>query len=193
MPERRHPDGPSWLDRSPWTVMWEVNRWGKCFLAAIPGRFGSWLRRTIYPFAACGRDDLIMEGLWVEYPERLSIGDHVNVNRDCFINAAGGVTIGDWAMLGPRVVIYSQNHAIDRLDVPISLAAEERAPVVIGADVWLGAAAMVMPGVTIGEGAVVAAGAVVTHDVPSRAVVAGVPARHLRWREEPASAEEVSR
>ena len=95
---------------------------------------------NLYPFAACGADDLLMEGLWVEYPERLSIGDHVNVNRDCWIGAGGGVTIGDWVLIGPRVMIFSQNHVFDGVDVPIALSADQLAPVTIENDAWIGAA-----------------------------------------------------
>jgi maltose O-acetyltransferase len=167
--------------------MWEINRWGKQLIGCIPGRLGSFLRRRVYPFASCGPDDLLMEGLWVEYPERLAIGDHVNVNRDCYINAGGGVTIGDWVLIGPRVCILSQNHIIDSIAVPISLADDERKPVVLGDDVWIGAQATILPGVTIGAGAVVAAGAVVSRDVAERSVVAGVPARHLRFRDDAAA------
>jgi acetyltransferase-like isoleucine patch superfamily enzyme len=190
----RYPDGPSWLVRSPWSLRWELNRWAKHVLGGIPGRLGSFLRRKAYPFASCGKDDLLMERLWVEYPERLHIGDHVNVNRDCFINAGGGVTIGDWVLIGPKVVIYSQNHVFDGIDVPMSLGPDRREPVRIGHDVWVGAHASIMPGVTIGDGAVVAAGAVVTRDVAARSIVAGVPARHIRFRDEaPVRREGVAR
>lgn len=184
---RTYPDGPSWRQRSPWSLRWEFNRWGKQCLSRIPGGLGSFLRRHLYRFAACGRDDLLMEGLWVEYPQRLRIGDHVNINRDCFLNAGGEITIGDWVLVGPKVVIYSQNHIIDGIDVPISCAPDEYGPVTVGDDVWIGAAATILPGVTIGEGAVVAAGAVVTHDVEPFSVVAGVPARHVRFRTQPDS------
>jgi acetyltransferase-like isoleucine patch superfamily enzyme len=179
-----YPDGPSWRERSPWSLSWELNRWGKHCLSGVPGGLGSFLRRHLYRFASCGRDDLLMEGLWVEYPQRLKIGDHVNINRDCFISAAGGVTIGDWVLIGPRVLIYSQNHVFDHVTVPISMAPDDRGPVLIGSDVWIGAGAMVMPSVKIGDGAVIAAGSVVTRNVEPRSVVAGVPARHLRYRDE---------
>lgn len=178
----RYPDGPSWRVRSPWSPTWEVNRWGKHVLAQIPGGIGSFLRRHFYRFAACGRDNLLMEGLWVEYPRRLTIGEHVNINRDCFISAAGDVTIGDWVLIGPRVVIYSQNHVVDGIDVPISLAPDARAAVRIDADAWIGAGATILPGVHVGEGSVIAAGAIVTKDVEPRSMVAGVPARHIRYR-----------
>jgi acetyltransferase-like isoleucine patch superfamily enzyme len=154
------------------------------WLASVPGGIGSWLRRHLYGFESCGDDVLLGEGFWVEFPGRLSIGEHVTTNKDCYINAGGGVTVGDWALIGPGALIYSQNHRIDGIDMPVSMAGYDFGPVVIDADVWIGARAIVLPGVTIGRGAVVAAGAVVSNDVEPRSVVAGVPARHVRYREE---------
>lgn len=186
MPEKsRYPDGPSWRERSPWSPRWEFNRWGKQVLSNLPGGIGSFLRRHFYGFGACGRDNLLMEGLWVEYPHRLFVGEHCNINRGCFINAGGGVTIGDWVLIGPHVTIYSQNHIFDAIDVPVSMAPDKRAPVVIEDDAWIGTNVVIVPGARVGEGAVVAAGAVVTHDIEPRSMVAGVPARHVRFRDEP--------
>lgn len=179
-----YPDAPSWKKRGGWSLAWEWNRWGKAFLVGVPGAVGSFLRRHFYRFAACGADDLLMEGMWVEYPARLSIGNHCNINRDCFIQAAGGVTVGDWVLIAPRVAIISQNHVFDGIDVPVSMAPDHRASVVIGDDAWIGMHAVILPGVRIGRGAVVAAGAVVNKDVEPFSIVAGVPAKHVRFRDE---------
>jgi maltose O-acetyltransferase len=94
------------------------------------------------------------------------------------------VTIGRDVMMGPGVILLTRNHRFDRLDAPMRLqgGAEER-PVVIGDDVWIGTRAIVLPGVTVGDGAIIAAGAVVTAPVPSRAIVGGNPARIIRYRE----------
>lgn len=180
MPE--YPDSPLWRERAGWSTRWELNRWVKQWLALVPGGLGSFLRRRLYPFGGCGRDCLILEGFWAEYSERLIIGDHVGFNRDCFINAAGGVRIGDWSLLGLGSAIISQNHVLDGIAAPMSLAGDERAPVTVGRDVWIGARAVVLPGVTLGDGVVVGAGAVVTRDVEPYMVVGGVPARPLRAR-----------
>ncbi len=182
MPARSEEHVPNWRQRGGWTLGWELRRWGKAFISRVPGGFGSFARRTLYGFAECGRDCLLLEGVWVEYPERLSIGEHVNIARDVIINAAGTVRIDDWALLGPGVIIYSQDHVFDGIDVPISMAADKRAPIRIGRAAWIASRAIITAGVTIGEGAVVAAGAVVTRDVPPNTLVAGVPARVIRER-----------
>lgn len=173
---------PNWRQRGGWTLGWEFRRWGKAFISRVPGGIGSFLRRSLYGFAACGKDCLLLEGVWVEYPERLSLGEHVNIARDVIINAAGTVQIDDWALLGPGVIIYSQDHVFDGIEVPISMATDKRAPIRIGRGAWVASRAIITAGVSIGDGAVVAAGAVVTHDVAPNTIVAGVPARVLRER-----------
>jgi len=178
------PEGrvPNWRERGDWTLGWEIRRWGKVLISRLPGGFGSAMRRRFYGFATCGKDCLLLENVWVEYPEGLSIGEHVNVARGVIINAAGGVQIDDWVLLGPDVIIYSQDHVFDGIDVPISMAPDRRAPIRIGRAAWVASRAIITAGVTIGEGAVVAAGAVVTRDVAPNTLVAGVPAREIRSR-----------
>lgn len=186
----------NWRRRGGWTLGWELRRWGKVFISRIPAGFGSMLRRHLYGFASCGKDCLLLENVWVEYPEKLTLGEHVNIARGVIINAAGGVEIADWVLLGPDVIIYSQDHVFDHIDVPISMAPDKRAPIRIGCAAWIASRAIITAGVTIGEGAVVGAGAVVTHDVPPFTVVAGVPARVIRKREMPedgASAADASK
>lgn len=93
------------------------------------------------------------------------------------------IVLGADVVMGPDVVIMSSAHAFGRTDIPINAqGAVRRRPVVIGDDVWIGTRVIVMPGVYIGNHAVVGAGAVVTHDVPDWAVVGGVPARFIRSR-----------
>ncbi len=181
-PDERVPD---WRERGGWTLGWELRRWGKVFISRVPGGFGSMLRRVFYGFASCGKDCLLLENVWVEYPEGLTIGEHVNIARGVIINAAGGVEIADWVLLAPDVIIYSQDHVFDNIDVPISMAHDRRAPIHIGEAAWIASRAIITAGVTIGAGAVVAAGAVVTRDVPPNTLVAGVPARVIRQREIP--------
>lgn len=140
------------------------------------------LAATAYGFESCGKDVFLGEGLWVEFPDRLAVGEHVGINRDCFVNAGGGVRIEDWVLIGPRVTLYSQTHGIDPANRLIGTIDDLRAPVVLGRGCWIAAGAIVLPGVTIGEGAVIGAGAVVTRDVPPFAVAVGVPSRVIRTR-----------
>lgn len=175
-------DGADWVERSGWTLLTEMKRWAKCWLSGVPGRLGGFLRRRMYGFRSCGDDLLLYEGLWVDYPGALDLGNHVSINRHATINAGGGVSIGDWVMVGPGVTIYSQNHDLSRVDIPLALAGDIRSPVRVGEGAWLGANCTVLAGVTVGVGAVVAAGAVVTKDVALWSIVGGVPAKVIGTR-----------
>lgn len=119
----------------------------------------------------------------MEYPRSVRLGTHIGINRDCFINGRGGFHVEDWVLVGPRVIIDTQNHDVAAVGVPLAMAPDVRAPVTIRRDAWIGVGACVLPGVTIGVEAVIAAGAGVTRDVPERAIVAGVPAVVQRVRE----------
>ncbi|MGB4592309.1 MAG: acyltransferase [Coriobacteriia bacterium] len=182
MPHLCEERAPDWRSRGGWNPGWEIRRWGKSFISRVPGGFGSFLRRRFYGFAACGKDCLLLENVWIEYPEKLTIGEHVNIARGTIINASGGVIIDDWVLLAPEVIVYSQDHVFDRIDVPISMAPDRKEPIRIGRGAWIASRAIITAGVTIGEGAVVGAGAVVTRDVPPNAIVGGVPARVIRYR-----------
>ena len=107
----------------------------------------------------------------------IAIGKHTVVNRQCFLDGRGGLRIGNNVSVSPGVWLLTDGH-----DMHDPLFPEVLAPVEIGDYAWLGSRALVLPGVTIGEGAVVAAGAVVTADVPAYTVVGGVPARPIGTR-----------
>jgi len=100
----------------------------------------------------------------------------VFVNHACEFMDRGGITIEDDVLIGPKVNLVTINHPLD----PAHRRATYCAPIVIKKGAWVGASVSVMPGVTIGENAVVAANAVVTRDVPDLAVVGGVPARVIK-------------
>ncbi|MDZ4255426.1 MAG: acyltransferase [Sulfuritalea sp.] len=112
----------------------------------------------------------------------VSLGDRVKVNNYAIINGTGGVDIGADTLIGPGVRIISYQHRYAR-GATIYSQPVIALPIRIGRDVWLGANAIILAGVTIGDGAVVAAGAVVREDVPAYAVVAGVPATIKKYRE----------
>lgn len=106
-------------------------------------------------------------------PESLSIGHNAYIGAECCFEGTGGIVVGARSRLGPRVCILTTNHfGQDHMQ-------SNRRPVVIGEGAWIGAATTIVPGVTIGENAVVGAGAIVTKDVPARARVAGAPARPI--------------
>jgi len=110
------------------------------------------------------------------------LGDRVEINNFSIVNGEGGVDIGDDTLIGPGVRIISYQHRYARASTIRSQPVETK-PIRIGRDVWLGANCVILAGVTIGDGAVVAAGAVVREDVAPYVVVAGVPARKVKSRD----------
>jgi galactoside O-acetyltransferase len=113
------------------------------------------------------------------------IGERVALNDDVCLNAAisGQIHIGNNVIIGPRVLMRTTNHVFFCLDVPIRQQGHIPKAIKIEDDVWIGGNVTILGGTKIGKGAVVGAGAVVTRDVPPYAIVGGVPARHLKWRE----------
>jgi acetyltransferase-like isoleucine patch superfamily enzyme len=116
------------------------------------------------------------------YKNRLVIGDGTWIGQQCFFHSAGGITIGANVGIGPAVKILTSAHELGDVERPILHSPVQFAPVVIEDDSDLGVGAIVLPGVRVGRGAQVGAGAVVTEDVPDYAITAGVPARVLRLR-----------
>jgi acetyltransferase-like isoleucine patch superfamily enzyme len=143
----------------------------------------------------------------IEHPSRVTLGDGVSLKSHVFLSASGpqgsisigtqtrvdrltllygqgGLTIGCGCAIAACVIVYTQTNQVDAdPGAPVLSQPTAYAPVLIGDDVWIGAAAIVLPGVTIGNHAVIGAGAVVTADVAPWSVVGGVPARVLRSRQ----------
>ncbi len=114
--------------------------------------------------------------------EGLKMGDNSNIGPYSFIGCSGFIEIGNRVMMGPRVNLLAENHNFGRTDIPIKAQGVTRSCIVIGDDCWLGASCSILAGVTIGQGSIVAAGAVVTRDVPPFSIVGGVPARIIKTR-----------
>lgn len=110
------------------------------------------------------------------------LGNHVEINNFSIVNGTGGVDIGDDTLIGPGVRIISYQHRF-AAGTPIRLQASEKKPIRIGRDCWIGANVIVLAGITIGDGAIVGAGAIVTRDVPDNAVVTGIPAAIRKYRQ----------
>lgn len=113
-----------------------------------------------------------------EFGYNIVLGDRFYANFDCVMLDGGGIEIGDDVLLGPRVGIYTSNHASDPWER--SHGACYARPVKIGSRVWVGAGVHINPGVTIGDDTIIGSGSVVTHDIPSGVIAAGVPCRVLR-------------
>lgn len=110
----------------------------------------------------------------------IRIGRDGLIGEFCVIRGPGGVQIGDRVYLSPMVHLYSSNHVFDNPDLPFTAQEITAEGIVIGDDCWIGAMVVILDGVTVGRGSVVAAGAIVTQDVPPHSLVAGVPARVIR-------------
>lgn len=121
-------------------------------------------------------------GVLRDVGEGIKIGNNVAVNHFCFIGVRGFIEIGDNVIFGPRVSIFSENHNFSDTSVSIKHQGVTRYKTVIEQDVWIGSGCSIMAGVKIGQGSVLAAGSVVTKDVPSYAIVAGVPAKVIKYR-----------
>ena len=134
-------------------------------------------------FKKCGNDVIICSGFRIHVARNFSVGNNVRIGEKCRFSAIGGISIGNNVSFGPEVIIWSSNH---NYYCPESLPFDEHSklkPVTIEDNVWIGARSCIAPGVTVGEGAVIAMGAVVTKDVPSGAVVGGNPATVLKYRD----------
>jgi acetyltransferase-like isoleucine patch superfamily enzyme len=113
---------------------------------------------------------------YTDFGKNITIGKDVFINSGCHFQDQGGIYIGDGSLIGHNVVLATINHDLD----PANNRKNHYAPIHIGKHVWIGSNATVLPGVTIGDWAVVAAGAVVTKDVPALTVAGGVPARIIK-------------
>lgn len=117
--------------------------------------------------------------LYADFGKNIKVGEHVFINACCHFQDHGGVTVGDGCQIGHNVVFATLNHGLE----PEKRASTCPAPIVLGRNVWVGSNATILQGVTIGDNAVVAAGAVVTKDVEANTVVGGVPAKLIKYIE----------
>jgi maltose O-acetyltransferase len=146
---------------------------GKIFSACRSFLLGRFARRL-------GREIILESRVYFGSGRDIEIGSRVHINEECWIR---NVSIGDTVMIAPRVMILISGHNTERTDVPMMDQGPRHYPqTIIEDDVWIGAQAIILPGVRIGRGAIIAAGAVVTKDVEPYAVVGGNPARVIKRR-----------
>lgn len=142
------------------------------------------LRYPIYKlmFAKLGSDVHIDFKTYFRFPRKISIGSHVSINRGCSFYCGyhatdARIVIGNHVAISPEVTFLAAGHNADDLYL-----ADNGGAIIVEDNVWIGGRAVILQGVTIGEGAVVSAGAVVNKDVPPYAIVGGVPAKFIRSR-----------
>ncbi len=126
--------------------------------------------------------------------EGLIVGNNSNIGAYCYIGCSGGIRIGDNVMMSPRVSLYAENHNFADVTRTMKEQGVTREPIIIEDDCWVASNSIVLAGVTIGRGSIVAAGSVVTKDVPPYSIVAGSPARIIKSRlpQQPPTAAEVA-
>lgn len=165
----------------------EVLKYGASFgaLKAWANLIGWYVHDHIAPRAQMRQDGTarIHPTASLRCGSNISVGRNAHINQYCCVWASPGsrIVLGDNLLMGPGVKIFSSNHGTST-DAPMNVQPPLEKDIVIGNDVWLGANAVVVAGVTIGDGVIVAAGSVVTKDVAPYTIVGGVPAKPLKDR-----------
>lgn len=128
----------------------------------------------------CGKNLRVKKG--AEISLNSGVGDHSELGTNAIIQA--NVSIGNHVIMGPDIKIYSRNHKFERLDIPIQKQGKNYYETKIGNDVWIGANVIITAGCIIGNHSIIAAGSVITKNVPEYAIVGGVPAKIIKFRNE---------
>lgn len=154
--------------------LWSLYQW---FFLFIPGRIGHYIRGYFlkFFFHSAGRQITIKENVEIYHPENLCIGSFSGFGRNNIIDCIGGITIGSNVRFGPSVMIATMHHA--RVGEAIGSSEVTKEPVTIGDNVWIGNGVTILPGVSVANNCIIAAGSVVTKSIPEGSTVAGVPAK----------------
>lgn len=163
------------------TIYFLFAKWLPISHKFIIGKYAKWLRGVCGKLILekCGKNVNIEKN--AVFASSVTLGDNSGIGVDATIS--GAAQIGDNVMMGPHCIIYCRNHAFDRIDIPMNQQGfQVEKPVVIGNDVWIGGRVTILPGVHVGNGVIIGAGAVVTKDVPDFAIVGGNPAKVLKYR-----------
>jgi len=139
---------------------------------------------TLGDHVSIARDSILFcTGVIAYRGKGITIGNRTGISARAYFAGQGGITIGDDVIMGPNVQIFSENHEFSSLNFTIKEQGVTKQAVVIGNNCWLGGGTIILAGVTIGDGCVVAAGSVVTKSFPSNSVIAGIPAKLIKNRE----------
>lgn len=189
-------------------ILVESNEWILALLSAIPGSTGKILRKIYYRsvLKSCGKNISVGRYVDIKCPENIEFGDNIYIVKSAILRACsdaqlvignnfamngnariiadthGRIQIGDFVLVGPNVVIRASNHRHENIKLTIWEQGQTGGEIIIGDNVWIGANVTILPDVNIGSGSIIAAGAVVTKNVPSNVIVGGVPAKIIKER-----------
>lgn len=157
------------------------------YLPSRPFSIGRKIRGFLcrWIFRKAGKNINVERLAFFGFGNDIEIGSRSGIGINSYISGIGGggkLTIGENVMMAPDVKILTLGHNYHRTDIPMCDQGEYASEVIIGNDVWIGIRAIILPGVKIGDGAIVGAGAVVTKDVPPYSIVGGVPAKVIKKR-----------
>jgi maltose O-acetyltransferase len=132
-------------------------------------------------FLKCGHDINLENKAYFGTGKNISIGNYSGIGTKCELY--GKITIGNDVMMAPEVIILTRNHKFNRTDIPMRIQGmDTEKPVIIEDDVWIGTRTIIMPGVKIGRGSIIAAGSIVTKNISSYSIVGGIPAKLIKKR-----------
>lgn len=137
--------------------------------------------------ANIGSNSKVHPTVILRQPERISIGDDCLINHNNVLQAGkkvGRIEIGNYVHTGANVMMFAFNHSFDDISTPTIIQDYDDGDIIIEDDVWIGAGSVILPGVRIGKGVVIASGSVVNKDIPSLTIVGGVPAKIIKSRNE---------
>lgn len=163
-----------------YNIRMKLARWAIRVIRYKEGSRWDMLRAGCYKqlMESVGNDIKIRSGVIIKDPQHIRMGSRISIQENCYLSGFGGLTIGNDVSIGTGTYIFTSTHPLTGAIIRNNTL--EKRPVVLGNNIWLGAGVRIMGGVTIGNHVAVGAGAVVTKDLPSRGVYAGVPAMKLR-------------
>ena len=151
-------------------IRYEIILWYSHFLKSIPGNIGCFIRVKLLPIQS-GKNVKIWDNVQIDSPSKIKIGSNVSINRSSFLHGGGGIQIGNDVLIGPNVTIYSQNHVFNNKDILIRKQGYNIKKVNIGNNVWIAANVIILPGVSIGDNCIIAAGTIVTKSITKNSIV----------------------
>jgi maltose O-acetyltransferase len=155
-------------------------------LRPLPGIEGLFLRGLFYRslFKNARGNPYIYPSVYIIFSRHISVGKRVAINVNTYIDGRGGISIGNYVMIGPNCVIVSCEHGHNSIEIPMYQQSITYQPVIIENDVWIGGNVTIKSGVKIGSGSIISAGTLVSKDVPPGVIFGGVPGQVLKVRDQ---------